>query len=82
MSAMPTLAVDWNALLGTVIASFAAGVGITIIFSLAILGAARFADARRDGRGALATAAAGLMVLALAGSAAAIAFGIFVMTSK
>ncbi len=82
MIVVPILAIEWKALLETVIASFAAGVGVTIVFSLAILGAARFADARRDGRTVVATAAAGLTIVALAGSAAAIAFGIVVMTSK
>ena len=43
--------VDTEALLKTVAAAFVAGVGVTLIFSLAILGAARFAELSRDGAG-------------------------------
>ena len=41
--------VDTEALLKTVVAAFVAGVGMTLIFSLAILGVARFAELSRDG---------------------------------
>ncbi len=74
--------VDTKALLETVVASLIAGVGITMIFSMAIAGAALFADARRHGRPVLAGGAALMMVVGLAATAAAIAFGIVVMTSK
>jgi cytochrome c biogenesis protein CcdA len=82
MSAVLATVVDSKALLETVVASLLAGVGVTIVFSLAILGAALFGDARRDGRSGAATAAAGLTMVALAASAAVIVFGIVVMTSK
>jgi CHASE2 domain-containing sensor protein len=82
MSALLATVVDGRALLETVIASVIAGVGVTIVFSLAILGAALFGDARRDGRVGAAVGAATLAILALAASAAVIVFGIFVMTSK
>jgi len=81
MSFLTATVVDGRALLETVIASLIAGVGVTIAFSLAILGAALFSDARRDGRDAAAVGAAGLAVVALAACGAAIAFGIVVMTS-
>ena len=42
--------VDWAALRDVVVASLVAGVGVTVAFSLAILGATRFADMRRDER--------------------------------
>jgi hypothetical protein len=42
--------VDTAALLDTVIAALIAGVGTTVVFALAILGAVRFGDASRDGR--------------------------------
>jgi hypothetical protein len=74
--------VDTQALLRTVIAAFVAGVGVTLIFSLAILGAARFADLNRDGRTAAAVAYGALALLALAAAAAAVIAGIIVMTSK
>lgn len=81
MSALLATVVDGRALLETVIASLVAGVGVTVAFSLAILGAALFGDARRDGREVAAVGAAGLTVLALGVCGAAIAFGIVVMTS-
>jgi hypothetical protein len=74
--------VDTDALLETVAASLIAGVGITIVFSLAILGAARWAEARRDGRTLAASAAGTLAVIALAASLSAVVVGILVMTSK
>ena len=81
MSLLLASIVDGEALLDTVIAAAVAGVGVTIIFSFAILGAALFDDARRDGRTAVAVGAAGLMMLGLAGTLAAVAFGLIVMTS-
>lgn len=79
MSAL-AIVVETKALLETVAASFVAGVGIAIAFSVAIYGSARFADARRDGRAVLATASALLTTVALAVCAAGIAAGIYVMT--
>lgn len=73
--------VDWHALLQVILASLIAGIGATVAFSLAILGATRFADLRRDenpvawGYGALAFAG-------LAATLAAVAFGIYVITAK
>lgn len=69
-------------LLNTVIASLVAGVGVTVVFSLAIRGGARFADLNQEGRRLAAGAAAALGVLALAVTLAAVAIGIVVMTSK
>ena len=74
--------VDWAALRDVVIASLAAGVGVTVAFSLAILGLTRFADMRRDGRVAGAWAFAALAMLGLALSGTAVAFGIILMISK
>jgi hypothetical protein len=74
--------VDTEALLKTIVASFVAGVGVTLIFSLAILGASRFADLSRDGRPVAAVAFGALAVVALAAAAAAVVIGIIVMTRK
>ena len=74
--------VDWAALRDVVVASLAAGVGITVTFSLAILGLTRSADMRRDERVVGAWAYAGLAGLGLAVSAAAVVYGIILMTSK
>ena len=74
--------VDTKALLDSVIASLVAGIGVTLVFALAILGAVRSLDYGRAGRGLAATAAGALAVLALAATAAAVTMGIIVMTSK
>ena len=74
--------VDWDALRDVVIASLAAGVGVTVAFSLAILGLARFADMRRDGRVAEAWGYAGLAIMGLAVSATGVVLGIILMVSK
>ena len=74
--------VDWGALLKTVVGAFSAGVGVTLVFSVAIFGAARFADLSRDGRPVGAAAYVALSVVALAAVAGAVAFGIIVMASK
>jgi hypothetical protein len=66
----------------TALASVVAGVGITIVFSIAIWGAARFVDLSRDDRPAAAAAAAAVGLLALAATLAAVGIGIVVMTSK
>jgi hypothetical protein len=66
----------------TVVASIIAGVGVTVIFSVAIWGAARFIDLNRNQRPLAAGAAAALSTLALLATLASVVFGIIVMTSK
>ena len=74
--------VETSELAQTVVASIVAGVGITVVFSLAILGVARFADLSREERRVGAAAAATLAGLAALVTVAAVVFGIVVMTSK
>jgi hypothetical protein len=74
--------VETQDLLDTVVASFAAGVGITAAFAILIFGVTRSADMMRDERPLLATAAGGLAVIALLVVTASIVLGIVVMTSK
>jgi hypothetical protein len=74
--------VDTKALLDVVWSSLLAGVGIAAMFSLAIVGATRFSDMRRDGRMLEAGMFAALMALALGASAAAVVLGVVVMASK
>jgi cation transporter-like permease len=74
--------VETKDLLQTIVASLIAGVGVTVVFSVAIWGAARFADLNRDDRHLAAGAAATLAGLALAATLIAVAFGIVVMTRK
>jgi hypothetical protein len=74
--------VDSDALVRTVIASVVAGLGVTLAFSLGIYGAVRTAELRRDERPLAAGAAAGLMVLGLGVSLAAVTLGVIAMTAK
>lgn len=74
--------VETKELLETVIASVIAGVGVTVVFSVAIWGVARFVDLSRNERPIAAGAAATLAGLALAVTLASVAFGMIVMTSK
>jgi hypothetical protein len=74
--------VETDALLETIAAAFVAGVGVTLVFSLAIMGAARFADLSRDGHPVAAVAFGALALVALAAAVAAVTIGIIVMTSK
>ena len=74
--------VDWKGLLEVLWSSFAAGLAVTIAASLAILGATRAVDFRREGR----IVPAGLFTLVgVFGAlllAAAVVLGFVVMTSK
>jgi hypothetical protein len=72
--------VEGEALLETVIASVVAGVGVTVVFSIAIWGAARFADLNREERPLAAGAAALVGGVALLATIAAVVVGILVMT--
>jgi hypothetical protein len=74
--------IDTRALAETVVASIVAGVGVTIVFSLGLYGAARFAELGREGRNAEAMFFG--TVAAIAGFAfiGVIVVGIIVMTTK
>jgi hypothetical protein len=74
--------IDWAALLNVLWASLLGGVGVTAVFSLALMGATRAVDLRRDGRVAAATAYAVLTAVAGATVVAALVFGVLVMTAK
>ena len=74
--------VDGKDLLETIAYSSAAGIGVTLIFSLGIYGSTRFADYSRDGRRLEATLAGGLAIIALLATVALMVIGIVVMTQK
>ena len=74
--------VETEELLQTVIASLIAGVGITVVFSVAIWGASRFADLSRNERPLAAGTAALLAGLALIMTLAAVVVGIVIMSRK
>ena len=82
MSLLAAQIVDWGALGKVVIASLAAGIGLTLCYSLAVAGAARFGDMRRTGRPVEAAFFAVLAVAGVAATAAGIVIGIIVMTTK
>jgi len=79
---MLAVVVETKELAQTVIASLVGGVGVTVVFSIAIWGAARFADLSRGERPLAASAAAAVAVLALLATAGSVVLGIIVMTSK
>jgi hypothetical protein len=74
--------VDTSAILKTAVGALVAGVGVSVAFALAILGATRFAEMRRDERTIEAGAFAALATLGVGVTAAAVVFGLIVMTSK
>ena len=74
--------VDTDALLKVIWASLAAGVGGTAAFSIAILGATRFADMRREGRAAEAGAFVVIAALGLGACLGAVALGLYVIIDK
>jgi hypothetical protein len=79
---VPATIVETKELLQTVAASAIAGVGVTVVFSIAVYGATRFADLSRDQRPIAAGAAVAIALLAFAVCVAAVVFGIVVMTSE
>lgn len=74
--------VETKELLQTVVVSLVAGVGITVVFSVAIWGTARFADLNRNERPLAAGAAAAVAGLAALATVAALVYGIVIMTNK
>jgi cytochrome c biogenesis protein CcdA len=80
---MVATVVDWEALADVVVASFVAAVGVTIMFSLAIYGATRLADMRREEHRRIEVVAFGLLsAVGLAATAGAVVLGLIVMLSK
>jgi hypothetical protein len=74
--------VDWSTIGEVAAYSLLAGVGLSLAFSLAILGATRFADMRRDHRDIEAFAFAVLMLVGLVATGGALVLGIVVMTTR
>jgi hypothetical protein len=79
---VPVFAVDGHLLLQVVWVSIVAGVGISTLFSLVIVGAARAGDARRAGRDVAATLYVALAVGAFAAFAAGVVLGVETMLDK
>lgn len=74
--------VDGGALVDVIWTSLAAGVGVCIVFSIAILGFARAIDMRQRGAAVATGVYATLTVVAVIAVLALVVFGVVVMTSK
>jgi hypothetical protein len=74
--------VDWGQILDVVWTSASAGIGVTMVFAIAIHGATRVMDMSRDGRTLEAGLYGALAIVALAAVVAAVVLGIIVMTRK
>lgn len=74
--------IDTAALLKLLYSALIAGVSVGVVLSLAIFGAVRSSDMRRDGRAVAASAYAALSVLALALAGAIIVYGLVLMARK
>ena len=74
--------VEWDLILQVIWAALGAGIAVTIAVSFAILGAARAADARRDGDTLDTIFYSALFVLGLTACIAAMVLGVVVMTAK
>jgi hypothetical protein len=74
--------VDVDQLLEVIWVSLVAGVGVTAVFSLVILGGARSEEARRGGRDRTAMAYVALAALAFAAFAAIVVIGVIIMLRK
>ena len=79
---MTGFAVETGLLWQLIWVSLLAGVGISALFSLVILGAARAGEARRTGQGRLAAAYAVLATLAFALFATGVVLGVHEMVAK
>jgi uncharacterized protein involved in propanediol utilization len=71
--------VDWTSLLESVAGSLVAGVGITVAFSVGLLGLIRAGEAREDGRTLRATIAAAFGTLGLLVAIAGTMFGLLIV---
>jgi hypothetical protein len=74
--------VSGHDLLQVVWVSLVAGIGVTAAYALAILGGARAVDLTRSGRSAEAVVFGVLCAIALVVVAAALVYGIVIMTTK
>lgn len=82
MSLVLAETVELDKLVEVVWVSSLAGVGVTVVYSIAIAGASIFGDARRESRTGAALAAGAVAALAIAVFVGAVVFGVLVMTNK
>jgi hypothetical protein len=77
-----TAALSAQTLLGVVVSSLAAGIGVTVAFSTVIYCADRADELRRDRRTGAAWAMTAAGILALAVCLALVVYGLILVTSK
>ena len=75
-------AIDFHALGQVIWVSLAAGIGVTVLFSVVIWGAEKAGDARRAGEDGQALAYGALAIGAMVVFGAAVIIGVIVMLSK
>jgi hypothetical protein len=75
-------AIELSQLVRVVWVSLLAGIGVTVLFSVVVLGSAKSTECRRAGRDGAATAYAGLAFAAFAAFAAVVVLGVQIMLSK
>jgi hypothetical protein len=75
-------AVDAGGLVEVIWVSLLAGVGVSLTFSVVVLSGARYATARREGRGGEAIVFGGLAMFALLVFLAGVVLGVQIMLSK
>jgi hypothetical protein len=73
--------VDWGKLGGVALTALAAGTGVTLLYSLAVLGAVRAGDRRSQASGTW-LAYAGLAALCSGGCVAAVVWGVALLSQK
>jgi hypothetical protein len=74
--------IDVGDLVNVIWTSIVAGLGVCVVFSLAIVGFARATDMRRAGNGIAMTAYLVMALVAFAAVMALVIFGVIVMTAK
>jgi hypothetical protein len=79
---LPLAAVKLSDIAEVVWVSLAAGIAVTLLFSLVVYSSARSAECRRARRDAAATVYAGGAVLAFAAFAAIVVYGVHIMLAK
>jgi predicted membrane channel-forming protein YqfA (hemolysin III family) len=79
---MTTAAIDAHLLLKVLYTSLIAGVGVSVVFSIAVLGVVRSSDARRDERPTAAVSYAVLGAVGLILTAGLIVYGLILLARK
>jgi hypothetical protein len=82
VSTVAAVSINTTALVKLLYTSVAAGVSVALVFSLAVLGATRSSDLRRDGRSLAAGAYAALSLLALTLAGGIVVYGLILMARK